>query len=243
MQSKLSATHVAIIMDGNGRWAQKRNLPRTAGHKVGAETLRKIVEWTAQTDVEYLTCYAFSTENWKRPSVEVKFLMALLSAYLEGEVKNLKKNEVRLKVIGDISGLSSGLQKQIVKAESDTAGGDKLQLNLAINYGGQQDILLAIQKIAQGIKEDVLQPNDISLDLIKNSLSTQGIPEPDILIRPGGDYRISNFLLWEMAYTEFFFLEKWWPDFTSEDMREIIEEFENRERRFGGLNESGGKNA
>ena len=236
-------THVAVIMDGNGRWAQKRGLPRTGGHKVGAEVLRKIIEWATQTEIEHLTCYAFSTENWKRPKIEVTFLMTLFSSYLEKEVENLKKNGVRLKIIGDKMGLSKKLQKLIVKAESETANGQNLQLNLAVNYGSQQDITEAIRLIAQEVLEGKMNPAEIQVDTITNHLSTAGIPEPDLLIRPGGDFRISNYLLWELAYTEFFFYEKLWPDFTVEDMEQILSDFKNRERRFGGLVDSGGTNA
>ncbi len=236
-------THVAVIMDGNGRWAQKRGLPRTGGHKVGAEVLRKIIEWATQTEIEHLTCYAFSTENWKRPKIEVTFLMTLFSSYLEKEVENLKKNGVRLKIIGDKTGLSKKLQKLIVKAESETANGQNLQLNLAVNYGSQQDITEAIRLIAQEVLEGKMNPAEIQVDTITNHLSTAGIPEPDLLIRPGGDFRISNYLLWELAYTEFFFYEKLWPDFTVEDMEQILSDFKNRERRFGGLVDSGGTNA
>ena len=236
-------THVAVIMDGNGRWAQKRGLPRTGGHKVGAEVLRKIIEWATQTEIEHLTCYAFSTENWKRPKIEVTFLMTLFSSYLEKEVENLKKNGVRLKIIGDKTGLSKKLQKLIVKAESETANGQNLQLNLAVNYGSQQDITEAVRLIAQEVLEGKMNPAEIQVDTITNHLSTAGIPEPDLLIRPGGDFRISNYLLWELAYTEFFFYEKLWPDFTVEDMEQILSDFKNRERRFGGLVDSGGTNA
>ena len=236
-------THVAVIMDGNGRWAQKRGLPRTGGHKVGAEVLRKIIEWATQTEIEHLTCYAFSTENWKRPKIEVTFLMTLFSSYLEKEVENLKKNGVRLKIIGDKTGLSKKLQKLIVKAESETANGQNLQLNLAVNYGSQQDITEAVRLIAQEVLEGKMNPAEIQVDTITNHLSTAGIPDPDLLIRPGGDFRISNYLLWELAYTEFFFYEKLWPDFTVEDMEQILSDFKNRERRFGGLVDSGGTNA
>ena len=236
-------THVAVIMDGNGRWAQKRGLPRTGGHKVGAEVLRKIIEWATQTEIEHLTCYAFSTENWKRPKIEVTVLMTLFSSYLEKEVENLKKNGVRLKIIGDKTGLSKKLQKLIVKAESETANGQNLQLNLAVNYGSQQDITEAVRLIAQEVLEGKMNPAEIQVDTITNHLSTAGIPEPDLLIRPGGDFRISNYLLWELAYTEFFFYEKLWPDFTVEDMEQILLDFKNRERRFGGLVDSGGTNA
>ena len=236
-------THIAVIMDGNGRWAQKRGLPRTGGHKVGAEVLRKIIEWATQTEIEHLTCYAFSTENWKRPKIEVTFLMTLFSSYLEKEVKNLKKNGVRLKIIGDKAGLSSKLQKLIVKAEAETADGQNLQLNLAVNYGSQQDITGAVRLIAQAVLEGKMKPDEIQVVTITNQLSTAGIPAPDLLIRPGGDFRISNYLLWELAYTEFFFYEKLWPDFTVEDMEQILSDFKNRERRFGGLVDSGGTNA
>lgn len=243
MTQQKDAVHVAIIMDGNGRWAKKRGLPRTGGHKVGAEVLRKMVEFAAKTPIQYLTCYAFSTENWKRPKIEVQFLMTLLSLYLDQEITNLKKNGVALKILGDKSGLSSKLQKQIEKAESETAAGERLQLNLAINYGGRQDLVQAVQKIAHQIESGERNISNIDEELISAALGTAGMPEPDLLIRPGGDCRISNFLLWEMAYTEFFFSSKLWPDFTEEDFQKILDEFKNRERRFGGLTEKGGSDA
>ena len=228
-------THVAIIMDGNGRWAQKRGLPRTAGHKAGAETLRKMVEFAAQSGIEFLTCYAFSTENWKRPKTEVSFLMTLLSTYLEKEAKDLAKNGIRLKVLGDTQGLSSKLQKQIQKAEEITAKGTRLQLNLAINYGGQQEILAACQKFAVEVEQGLSKPNEITIEKFESLLTTQNIPNPDLLIRPGGDYRISNFLLWQLAYTELWFSPILWPDFSEKDFELALESFKNRERRFGGV--------
>ena len=228
-------THVAIIMDGNGRWAQKRGLPRTAGHKAGAETLRKMVEFAAQSGIEFLTCYAFSTENWKRPKTEVSFLMTLLSTYLEKEAKDLAKNGIRLKVLGDTQGLSSKLQKQIQKAEEITAKGTRLQLNLAINYGGQQEILAACQKFAVEVEQGLTKPNEITIEKFESLLTTQNIPNPDLLIRPGGDYRISNFLLWQLAYTELWFSPILWPDFSEKEFELALESFKNRERRFGGV--------
>ena len=228
-------THVAIIMDGNGRWAQKRGLPRTAGHKAGAETLRKMVEFAAQSGIEFLTCYAFSTENWKRPKTEVSFLMTLLSTYLEKEAKDLAKNGIRLKVLGDTQGLSSKLQKQIQKAEEITAKGTRLQLNLAINYGGQQEILAACQKFAVAVEQGLSKPNEITIEKFESLLTTQNIPNPDLLIRPGGDYRISNFLLWQLAYTELWFSPILWPDFSEKEFELALENFKNRERRFGGV--------
>ena len=227
--------HVAIIMDGNGRWAQKRGLPRTAGHKAGAETLRKMVEFAAQSGIEFLTCYAFSTENWKRPKTEVSFLMTLLSTYLEKEAKDLAKNGIRLKVLGDTQGLSSKLQKQIQKAEEITAKGTRLQLNLAINYGGQQEILAACQKFAVEVEQGLTKPNEITIEKFESLLTTQNIPNPDLLIRPGGDYRISNFLLWQLAYTELWFSPILWPDFSEKEFELALENFKNRERRFGGV--------
>ena len=228
-------THVAIIMDGNGRWAQKRGLPRTAGHKAGAETLRKMVEFAAQSGIEFLTCYAFSTENWKRPKTEVSFLMTLLSTYLEKEAKDLAKNGIRLKVLGDTQGLSSKLQKQIQKAEEITAKGTRLQLNLAINYGGQQEILAACQKFAVEVEQGLSKPNEITIEKFESLLTTQNIPNPDLLSRPGGDYRISNFLLWQLAYTELWFSPILWPDFSEKEFELALENFKNRERRFGGV--------
>ena len=228
-------THVAIIMDGNGRCAQKRGLPRTAGHKAGAETLRKMVEFAAQSGIEFLTCYAFSTENWKRPKTEVSFLMTLLSTYLEKEAKDLAKNGIRLKVLGDTQGLSSKLQKQIQKAEEITAKGTRLQLNLAINYGGQQEILAACQKFAVEVEQGLSKPNEITIEKFESLLTTQNIPNPDLLIRPGGDYRISNFLLWQLAYTELWFSPILWPDFSEKEFELALENFKNRERRFGGV--------
>lgn len=234
-ESNQMPAHVAIIMDGNGRWAQKRGLPRTAGHKAGAETLRKMVEFAAQAGIKFLTCYAFSTENWKRPTTEVSFLMTLLSTYLEREAKDLAKNGIRLKVLGDIQGLSKKLQKQIQKAEEITATGTRLQLNLAINYGGQQEILKACQKYAVEVEQGLTKPSEITIEKFESLLTTQDIPNPDLLIRPGGDYRISNFLLWQLAYTELWFSPILWPDFSEKDFELALDSFKNRERRFGGV--------
>lgn len=232
--------HIAVIMDGNGRWAQKRGLPRTFGHRAGAENLRNIVKVASEIGVKVLTAYAFSTENWKRPEEEVNFLMALLSDYLDNEIEELDSNDVKIRFIGKVTELASSLQKKIENAQARTADNSGLILNLAVNYGGRAEITRAVQIIAEKVMKGELRPQEINDTVIENHLYTVGLPEPDLLIRPSGDFRISNFLLWQLAYTEFWFSDINWPDFGPEHLIKAVIEFQRRDRRFGGLKKQKG---
>ena len=233
--AKLPA-HVAIIMDGNGRWAKKRGMPRVFGHRAGVETLRSIVKTASAMGLKVLTAYAFSTENWKRPTEEVNFLMNLLSDYLDSEIDELDQNQVKLQFIGLIEELSPALQNKIHTAIQRTETNSGLILNLAVNYGGRSEILHAVRSIVHEVQNGNLTELEISEDTIDQHLFTAGLPDPDLLIRPSGDYRISNYLLWQLAYTEFWFTSVNWPDFKPEHFIEAIRDFQRRERRFGGLN-------
>jgi undecaprenyl diphosphate synthase len=225
--------HIAIIMDGNGRWAQKRLMPRIMGHHAGVKAVRKIVEYCAKQNIEVLSLFAFSSENWRRPKDEVSLLMELFMATLQSEVDKLDKNNIRLKIIGDKSGFPEKLQEKIRLAEAQTQGNAGLTLLIAANYGGRWDITQAMRKIAAGIKKGDIQEQDISEELIGEHLVTAGLPEPDLFIRSGGEERISNFLLWQLAYTEFYFTESLWPDFDQNLLETAINSFKSRERRFG----------
>jgi undecaprenyl diphosphate synthase len=227
--------HIAIIMDGNGRWAKKRNLPRNLGHKAGVETIREVVKECNRLGVKYLTLYAFSTENWIRPPEEVNGLMKLLVEYLKSEVKELDSNNVIVNHIGDISKLPHICQKELWAAYELTKNNTGIMLNLAINYGGRNEIVHAIKKVANAIRDGLLTVDDINEDLIGKYLYTSNIPDPDLIIRPSGEKRISNFLLWQCAYSEFWFSNINWPDFTKRDLHQAIYDFQNRDRRFGGL--------
>lgn len=227
--------HIAIIMDGNGRWAKQRNLPRTFGHKAGVETIREIVKACSEIGVKYLTLYAFSTENWKRPSDEVNALMNLLVEYLRSEVQELHKNNVVVNSIGDISKLPLICQEELRNAYEKTKENTGLVLNLALNYGGRDEIKNAVVKIAQLVKENKLQIEDINEEIISNNLYTANMPDPDLLIRPSGEYRLSNFLLWQVAYTEFWYSNIYWPDFNREHLYKAIYDYQNRDRRFGAI--------
>ena len=225
--------HVAIIMDGNGRWAKARGLPRVAGHKRGAEAVRVVVEACRELGVKYLTLYAFSSENWKRPAHEVEDLMGLLRLYLKREIRDLDQNEVRLKCIGDREELAKDIIRLIEDAESATAGNTGLTLQIAVNYGGHREIIGACRAIARSVAAGELLPEDIDEDLISQNLHTAGVPDPDVLIRTSGEKRLSNFLLWQSAYTEFIFLDTLWPDFSKETLAGAIEEYHRRDRRYG----------
>lgn len=227
--------HVAIIMDGNGRWAQKKGLPRTFGHRAGAETLREIVKTASNIGIQVLTAYAFSTENWRRPADEVSLLMSLLADYLDNEVAELDKNNVKINFIGDTEGLAPSLQKKVEKAQTLTARNTGLILNLAVNYGGRAELTRAVKIISEKVLNRDLSLEDINESVIEEHLYTTNLPAPDLLIRPSGDFRISNFLLWQMAYTEFWFTEINWPDFKSEHLLQAICDYQQRERRFGGI--------
>ncbi len=227
--------HIAIIMDGNGRWAQKRGLPRTMGHRAGVESLKKIVKTASDIGVKVLTAYAFSTENWNRPTDEVSFLMKLFIEAIENEIENLQSNNVLIRFSGDTSVLAPALQNTIHKAKERTKNNTGLILNIAINYGSRAELTRAVKLIAQDVLDGQEQINDITERTITSKLYTADLPEPDLLIRPSGDLRISNFLLWQLAYTEFWFTTTNWPDFTSELFIQAVCDFQRGERRFGGL--------
>lgn len=225
--------HVAIIMDGNGRWAKAKGVPRLEGHRKGAEAARRAMEAAITNKIPYLTIYAFSSENWNRPADEVKDLMSLLKNYLKQEVPQLNKNNIRLRVIGDRERLDNDIQKYIVEAEASTAGNTALNLNIALSYGGRQEIAAAARKLAESAIAGRVQPDEIDDKVLGEALYTAGQPEPDLLIRTGGEHRISNFLLWQMAYTELYFSPVLWPDFGQDEFNAALEEFNRRERRFG----------
>ena len=227
--------HVAIIMDGNGRWAKKRGLPRTAGHAQGARVVEQSLEDADHMGIRYLTVYAFSTENWSRPDSEVKALMNLLRTYMKTSLAKCARNNVRIRVIGDKSRLDSDLQASIANLEKETASNTGIGFQIAINYGSRDEIVRAVRKAAMKVKETELNPEDITEDMISDELDTCGIPDPDLLIRTGGEERISNFLLWQTAYSELYFCDAAWPDFNKAELEKAIDAFNNRERRYGGL--------
>ncbi len=224
--------HVAIIMDGNGRWAKQRLMPRHFGHREGAEALRRTIKAAVELGIRYLSVYTFSTENWKRPTEEVDFLMGLFVKLLKSELDLFVKHEIRLRCLGDLSQLPRDLQVKIVETEQKTTGFTKLQLNLMLNYGGRAEIVRACNTLVQGASSErmIITEEDLSA-----ALYTSGTPDPDILIRTGGDFRISNFLLWQCAYSELFFLPILWPDFNKETLEQVLQEFKTRERRYGGV--------
>jgi undecaprenyl diphosphate synthase len=225
--------HVAIIMDGNGRWAKRRNRPRLYGHKVGVESVQAIVESAMELGVEVLTLYAFSTENWKRPEDEVGGLMGLLKNYLQKELARMLKNRIRLTCIGDIQKLPSDVRQVLKQAMDETAENDKFTLNLALSYGGRAELILAIRSIAEEVASGALTSNEIDEGLIDNHLYTAELPDPDLLIRTGGEARLSNFLLWQASYAEIYFTDVMWPEFRKEAFTQAIIEYQGRERRFG----------
>jgi undecaprenyl diphosphate synthase len=227
--------HVAIIMDGNGRWAKKRHLPRIAGHRAGAHSIRELVRLAGELGIEALTLYAFSTENWKRPRQEVHLLMQLLKQYLRNEVKELLQNNVRLQSIGNYKDLPSEIQKELKKSIQATAHCTGMTLVLALSYSGRADIASAVKKIAGEVKKGKLNLNSINEKTITKALSTSELPEVDLLIRTSGEMRISNFLLWELAYSEFYMTKTLWPDFRTRDFIAALKDFQGRERRFGGV--------
>lgn len=229
--------HIAIIMDGNGRWAKQRLQPRFMGHRAGVRAVEGIVKHCVATGVEVLSLFAFSSENWRRPGKEVNLLMELFSHALDNQVKRLHKNNIRLNIIGDISRFSASLQQQIVDATTLTADNNGLILNIAANYGGRWDITQSVRQIADKIKSGELQPDEIDEMLIASHLVTAELPEPDLFIRTGGEQRISNFLMWQLAYTELYFTEKLWPEFNAQDLDLAIDSFSSRERRFGRTSE------
>jgi len=225
--------HVAIIMDGNGRWAQKKGLPRSVGHKRGAEAVREAIEGAVEAGVNYLTLYAFSAENWNRPADEVTDLMGLLKLYLSKEIKSLHKEGIRLCVIGDKSRLSPDILSRIDKAEQLTLQNTRLTLVIALSYGAREEILQAVQKLAQAAKEGAIDPADIDEETFSSALYTHDIPDPDLIIRTSGEQRLSNFLLWQCAYTEFLFVDTLWPDFDKAEFASAVDAYCLRERRYG----------
>ncbi|MDD7354204.1 MAG: isoprenyl transferase [Oscillospiraceae bacterium] len=230
--------HVGIIMDGNGRWAKNKGLPRSEGHKAGAKTFRKIGEFAADLGIKYLTFYAFSTENWKRPEEEVHAIMDLFKDYLDEVIDRILENRergIRLHFIGDRSALSENLRDLMEKTEAITADKDKVHLNIAINYGGRAEIVKSVREIAELVKKGELNPEDITDQTISDRLYTAGQPDPDLIIRPSGEFRLSNFLTYQSAYSEFWFSDILWPDFTEDDLVTALRAFEKRNRRFGGV--------
>ena len=227
--------HIAIIMDGNGRWAKARGKIRTQGHKVGAETLKTIVRAADTLGIKAITAYAFSTENWKRPVTEVHFIMELLSRYLSSEIEEFKENNVQVRFMGSRQGLPEVVNNKMDHAIEETKNDTGIILNLAINYGGQAEILHAVRSIAQQVADGSLKIEDIDASVFENNLYSQGLPSPDLLIRTGGDLRVSNFLLWQIAYSEIWTTQVFWPDFTPDMLVEAIKVYQKRERRFGGL--------
>lgn len=226
--------HIAIIMDGNRRWAKDRNIETRLGHKQGAETLKKIAKYANNIGIQHMTVYAFSTENWKRTKEEVGALMALLQIYVNDFLNDPDLENVRIRVLGDISKLDAGLQNSIKKAIARTENNTGLILNVAFNYGGRDEITKAVQHIATKVKNNELSIEDINEDTVSQELYTKGQPDPDLLIRTAGEQRTSNFLPWQLVYTEFLFIDKYWPDFSESDLDEAIEVFNKRNRKFGG---------
>jgi len=228
--------HIAIIMDGNGRWAKAQGKPRTYGHNVGAKTLRTIVKFANSLGVKVLSAYAFSTENWKRPITEVNFIMELLSRYLTDEIDEFNENNVQVRFMGSREGLPKVVQEKMDYALKATCNNTGIILNLAINYGGQAEILHAVQNIAQQVKAGKLEPQAIDIQLVEDNLYSRQLPPPDLLIRPGGDLRVSNFMLWQIAYAEIWTTDTYWPAFTQEMLLDAIRSYQKRDRRYGGLN-------
>jgi undecaprenyl diphosphate synthase len=229
--------HIAVIMDGNGRWAKKRGATRVFGHRNAIKSVREVTEECARLGVEYLTLYAFSTENWGRPKAEVDALMELLVASLKNELKTLLKNNVKLNAIGDIAGLPAKSRRELKDTISETSGNTGLVLTLALNYSGRWDITKAVRDYVAAIEKGEENPENLNEAGFSKYLSTSGIPDPELLIRSSGEIRISNFLLWQMAYTELYFTDVLWPDFRKEHLLEAIESYQKRERRFGKISE------
>lgn len=231
--------HIGIIMDGNGRWAKARNLPRSVGHKAGVETIRNIVRESNRLGVKYLTLYAFSTENWKRPQTEVSFLMDLLVRYLRSEFKELNENNVIIDFIGDIEELPKVCYEELVSANQRTKNNTGVHMYLALNYGGQREIVQAVKKAYQDVEAGKLKIDQLDEKGFSSYLYAGDIPEPDLIIRPSGEYRLSNFMLYQSAYAEFWFSDIYWPDFKPEHLRQAIFDVQQRDRRFGGVKTDG----
>ena len=227
--------HIGVIMDGNGRWAKKRGLPRSAGHSAGADTLKKIVTECNQMGIKYITVYAFSTENWKRPKEEVDYLMNLLLNYLRDAENSLAGENVVIRAIGSRKELSQEIQEQIIKTEEFTKNNTGIIMNIALNYGAREELTTALKTLAAKVKTEEISPEEITMDMISGHLYTKGQSDPDLIIRTSGEERISNFMLWQMAYAELWFTKKLWPDFTKQDLHEAILDYQRRGRRFGGV--------
>lgn len=227
--------HVAIILDGNGRWAKKRMLPRNAGHAAGSKNVEKICEAAWNMGIEYVTMYAFSTENWSRPKEEVDALMKLLHSYLKDCLKTSKKNNMQVRVIGDITRLEPDLQEKIRELEEVSAQNTGLHFQVALNYGSRDEITRAVKRMAQDVREGSLEPDAVTEDTISDYLDTKGIPDPDLMIRTSGEQRLSNYLLWQLAYAEFYFTDVLWPDFDKKELKKAVEFYQSRDRRFGGV--------
>lgn len=234
MEEKILPEHIAIIMDGNRRWAKERGIETRLGHKEGAETLKKIAKYANKVGIKYLTVYAFSTENWKRTKEEIGALMKLLEMYVADFLNDKELENIKINVLGDVSKLEPSLQKSIKKAIDRTKDYTGLTLNIAFNYGGRDEITKAVKNIASKVKNNEISVEEIDENIVSDNLYTKSQPSPDLLIRTGGEKRISNFLLWQLAYTEFLFIDKYWPDFSEKDLDEAIEVFESRNRKFGG---------
>lgn len=226
--------HIAIIMDGNGRWAAKRALPRKAGHKAGAEAFERLITDAKDLGIQHITVYAFSTENWKRSDEEVNAIMDLMRHYLKNSFQRFLKDNVRMHIIGDISRLDKDIQEQIQEVEEKSREKDGMTVHIALNYGGRDELLRSVQKITEKALNGQISLPDITEETIEENLDTAGIPDPELLIRTSGEERISNFLLWQIAYSEFYFSDVLWPDFNKKDLLEAIYYYQNRERRFGG---------
>jgi len=227
--------HIGIIMDGNGRWAKKRGLPRSAGHAAGAKTFERIVEDAGEIGIKIVTVYAFSTENWNRPESEVSALMELLEDYLDNGLARLAGRKVKIHFLGDMSAFSNDFQKKMHHMEESTKENDGLLLNVALNYGGRMEITSAVKKITQKVVDKEMTIEDIKEETVENFLYTAGQPDPDLIIRPSGEYRLSNFLMWQSAYSEFWFSNCLWPDFKKKDLVQAIRDYQQRNRRFGGI--------
>ena len=227
--------HLGIIMDGNGRWAKKRGLPRSAGHAAGAQNFRKITRYCSQIGIRYLTVYAFSTENWSRPQEEVSALMRLFRQYLEEALRDFRDDDIVVRFLGDISAFSAPLRELITETQELSASRSGMVLNIAMNYGGRAELAHAFQVLARRVQEGSLRPEDITEERISSALYTAGQPDPDLIIRPSGEHRTSNFLLWQSAYAEYVIMDILWPDFRPADLDAALREYANRSRRFGGI--------
>ena len=235
LDRELIPAHVAIILDGNGRWVKKRHMPRNIGHKAGADTLETICDDAWELGIKYLTVYAFSTENWKRSVEEVRGIMTILRNYLINAIDRANKNNMRVRVIGERSRLDKDIREAIERLEAATAGNTGLQFNIALNYGGRDDVTRAVRKLAEKVKLGELSAEDITEEMISSTLDTAGMPDPDLLIRTSGEIRISNFMPWQISYSEFYFCDTLWPDFNKDELAKAILYYAKRDRRYGGV--------